>query len=214
VGSAGRTGHDYPNQWEGNRLRWFAKTGTRIDQPQMRDVLNPQTEVHILWRADNDRPFVYAGLATVADVRDTSPVEVVWAFPPIPLELEYRGGDEVSSKVSYVEGAARTITVNAFERNTAARRECLAHHGDRCQVCDLSFEERYGDIGRGFIHVHHVVPIAALSGEYTVDPIHDLIPVCPNCHAILHRYDPPMTVEQLRKVFQPVIAEAVDTSGD
>jgi predicted HNH restriction endonuclease len=166
----------------------------------MREMLDPRASVHIFWRADNDRPFVYAGQATASSVRDVSPVEVLWAFEPISLDAGYRSGDEVLSTSTFVEGAARTITVNAYERNPAARRACLAHHGCRCRVCDLSFEERYGEIGREFIHVHHVVPLATVSSEYTVHPIQDLLPVCPNCHAMLHRHDPPMTVEELRTI--------------
>lgn len=98
--------------------------------------------------------------------------------------------DQLDSLEPMLEGAARKITVNAFERNPAARRKCIDHHGCRCAVCGLDFEKRYGEIGRGFIHVHHRVPISELArqlgGGYEVDPVNDLIPVCPNCHAMIH----------------------------
>jgi len=54
-------------------------------------------------------------------------------------------------------------------------------------VCKFNFEETYGEIGKGFIHVHHIKPLAS-SGETRVDPYNDLVVVCPNCHSIIHRH--------------------------
>ncbi len=102
----------------------------------------------------------------------------------------------------YWEGASRRVFVNAYERNPAARKACIAHHGMACKACDLQFEEVYGDIGEGFIHVHHIVPLNRTGAGYQVDPITDLVPVCPNCHAMLHRRDPPLSVEALRRVIE------------
>jgi 5-methylcytosine-specific restriction protein A len=97
--------------------------------------------------------------------------------------------DEVEPGRTFPEGAKKTVRVNAYERNAAARKACIDHHGCRCSVCDLDFATRYGEIGEGFIHVHHLRQLSTLSGSYRVDPINDLIPVCPNCHAMLHRAD-------------------------
>ena len=105
---------------------------------------------------------------------------------------------ELDSQNTYAEGSAKQILVNSFERSAFARLACLVHHGYACKVCDLDFGSRYGEIGRGFIHVHHVVKIASIGKEYVINPVTDLIPVCPNCHAMLHQSDPPMTVEELR----------------
>ncbi len=101
-----------------------------------------------------------------------------------------------------LEGAKRKRTVTTYERDPEAREACLEHHGRRCQVCGLAFEERYGDIGRGFIHVHHLVPLPTIGEEHTVDPIHDLRPVCPNCHAMLHMRTPPIPIDQLTVIVQ------------
>lgn len=96
------------------------------------------------------------------------------------------------------EGAVRQITVNAYERNSTARRLCINHHGDKCKVCDFSFASVYGPVGVGFIHVHHIVQLADTRRDYQVDPINDLIPVCPNCHAMLHSSRPAMTITELQ----------------
>lgn len=89
-------------------------------------------------------------------------------------------------KQTYSEGALKVIKVNAYERDRKARQACINFHGTDCKVCGLDFGSRYGEIGAGFIHVHHLVPLASIGAEYEVDPVKDLVPVCPNCHAMLH----------------------------
>ena len=69
-------------------------------------------------------------------------------------------------------------------------------------VSEMNFEARYGKIGRDFIHVHHKRPLSSLKKQYKVDPKKDLVPVCPNCHAMLHRRTPPYDVEQLRAIIR------------
>jgi len=107
--------------------------------------------------------------------------------------------EEISSSEKYSEGARVSVNINAYERNPKARAACIAYHGDVCAVCGFDFARAYGDIGDGFIHVHHVVPIGKIGREYKIDPIKDLIPVCPNCHAMIHRTEPPLPVDQLRQ---------------
>ena len=98
------------------------------------------------------------------------------------------------------EGARTRVEVNRYERDPVARRRCVAHYGARCVVCELDFESQYGALGRGFIHVHHLRPLSAGDGPTDVDPVRDLRPGCPNCHAMLHRQVPPLTPETLRDV--------------
>jgi 5-methylcytosine-specific restriction enzyme A len=104
---------------------------------------------------------------------------------------------DVANGADFPEGAVERIAVNRYERNSKARDLCIQLRGSRCTVCKLDFEERYGELGRGFIHVHHVRPLAGPGAKKRVDPREDLVPVCPNCHAMLHRTDPPMDVEEL-----------------
>jgi hypothetical protein len=98
------------------------------------------------------------------------------------------------------EGARIDVVQSRPERNAAVRAACLRAHGHACAVCGVDFEKRYGSIGRGFIHVHHLVPLA--DGERLVDPVRDLLPLCPNCHAMAHRKDPPLTIEELKRVLK------------
>ncbi|MFF1251577.1 HNH endonuclease [Pseudarthrobacter sp. NPDC058329] len=99
--------------------------------------------------------------------------------------------------------AVHTMDVNRYEHNPDARRVCLAFHGTACAACGFSFEASYGETGMGFIDVHHVVPPAMLGAGYQLDPVADLIPLCPNCHAMVHRgvgSGPPRTVSELRSI--------------
>jgi 5-methylcytosine-specific restriction protein A len=109
-----------------------------------------------------------------------------WIIGDIWLpDVAFRMPDEAED--SMWEGATATVTVNRFERSMRARGLCVAHYGAVCQVCDVRFEERYGEIGRGCIHVHHIVPLTKIGRSYKVDPVRDLRPVCPNCHWMLNR---------------------------
>lgn len=110
--------------------------------------------------------------------------------------------DEVNPNVKYFEGRTKKVTVNSYERNQLARQECIEHFGLNCQICLFNFQEHYGELGQNFIHVHHVIDISTLGKEYSVNPKKDLIPVCPNCHAMLHKKKPAYLVEELKKIIQ------------
>lgn len=86
-----------------------------------------------------------------------------------------------------IEGLRKSVYVNVYERSSEARKKCIQIKGTTCVICGFDFEKIYGDLGKGFIHVHHIVPISSTNGTYVVNPETDLIPVCPNCHAMLHR---------------------------
>lgn len=107
---------------------------------------------------------------------------------------------EVDEDEDYGEGAVCSVLVNRYERSAAARRACIQEHGSTCCVCGFDFEEAYGELGAGFIEVHHIVPLAEVGEGYHVDPINDLRPICPNCHAMIHHQDPPVTIEDLRDI--------------
>ena len=98
------------------------------------------------------------------------------------------------------EGALMKVNVNKYERNQKARMECVAKKGYQCLVCGRDFEATYGEIGKNFIHVHHLTPISTIGQEYELNVDTDLAPVCPNCHYMLHRKNPPYTIEELKDV--------------
>lgn len=101
------------------------------------------------------------------------------------------------------EGEKKRIYVNKTERSGEARLQCIRHHGTYCSVCKMSFVDEYGEIGAGFIHVHHLTAFSQVSGTRKTDPIKDLKPVCPNCHAMIHRGESirgtPYTIQEVSK---------------
>jgi 5-methylcytosine-specific restriction protein A len=124
------------------------------------------------------------------------------AIKKVAVPPESNFPDTLADSEGYSEGAVRRVTVNAFERDPKAREACLAKHGRQCVICDIDFALVYGDIGKGFIHVHHKKPLAAIRAEYTVNPKIDLVPVCPNCHAMLHTSNPPLGIEALKEIYE------------
>lgn len=105
---------------------------------------------------------------------------------------------EVEETKTFQEGSIRQIQVNAYERNNQARKKCIEYYGLNCCVCRFNFEKVFGEIGKGFIHVHHIIPLSEINQEYDVNPIQDLRPVCPNCHAMIHGKYPPFTIEEIK----------------
>jgi 5-methylcytosine-specific restriction enzyme A len=106
----------------------------------------------------------------------------------------------------FKEGKVVQVFVNRFERNQKARLECIKHFGDNCFICGFDFGQFYGDTAKGFIHVHHKRQLADIGSEYKVDPIKDLIPLCANCHSVIHLTKPTMTIEQLKRLTRKSIS--------
>jgi len=145
-------------------------------------------------------------LAKLRKVSDGKPISNDFAYsyalifePELPIDVEIHP-EEFAQPSDYFEGAIKRVAVNAYERNHAARIACLNHYGRACMVCGFSFGKVYGSIGEDFIHVHHVKPLASIKAGYQIQPISDLRPVCPNCHAMLHRRDPPYSIEELSTI--------------
>jgi len=100
------------------------------------------------------------------------------------------------------EGNRNAVLVNKYERNPKARKLYIDHWKAICSVCNFNFEQFYGEIGRGFIHIHHLNPVSLIEELQDIDPIKDLIPLCPNCHSMVHRANPPLTVLELKRIVE------------
>ena len=81
--------------------------------------------------------------------------------------------DDLELDKTYVEGAKKQVRVKKYERNQAARKACLKHHGFNCVGCGFNFHSRYGKLGKNFIHVHHLKPLSLTDGKYVTDPDND-----------------------------------------
>lgn len=100
------------------------------------------------------------------------------------------------------EGALTRVAVNRYERRPANRAAAIAAHGATCKACGFNFARFYGPLGEGFIEVHHRTPVSNMGGGYVINPVKDLIPLCSNCHQMVHREDPPINAEELRDMLE------------
>ncbi len=139
----------------------------------------PDDEAEAMWQA-------------MAAVCDTTHLTVVRDLEIIEEEETYEEGQKVTRLVSH------------YERNSDLRVAAIKIHGTRCEVCGMEFSEVYGELGVGFIEVHHLKPVSEYTGETVdVNPETDMAAVCPNCHRMLHRgHDGPLTVEGLRAILE------------
>ncbi|MBK9578947.1 MAG: HNH endonuclease [Fibrobacteres bacterium] len=105
---------------------------------------------------------------------------------------------EVAGKI---EGAKYDIISTRYERNSKNRAACLKIHGYACKICGFEFVKKYGQYGKGYIQVHHVEPLSEIGNEVVVDPKVDLIPICCNCHAMIHHKTPALTPKELKRIY-------------
>lgn len=110
--------------------------------------------------------------------------------------------DAGAAAQSFSEGTPAERTSIAYERNPRARQACLKAHGHACVICGLDFGDRYGKSMRGFIHVHHLNPLHEAGRAHVVDPVADMRPVCPNCHAVIHSRRPNHTIDDVKRMLE------------
>jgi 5-methylcytosine-specific restriction enzyme A len=131
------------------------------------------------------------------------------ALQEAPALPDYEAADvEVPSLVTYPEGRVRTAVINVYERSRAARAACTATHSTNCGICGFSFGAAYGAEAAGFIHVHHLNPVALQDATYELDAVRDLLPVCPNCHAVIHLGGGCRTPDEVRAMLERARASA------
>lgn len=114
-------------------------------------------------------------------------VELVLYMNKFLLDCYSDGFFNDIADVALVEGIKHSVIVNRYERSSIARSKCVEYNGCICKVCGIDFEKVYGDLGKEFIHIHHIVPISKIDRSYRIDYKKDLVPLCPNCHAMIHR---------------------------
>ncbi|SDH43754.1 5-methylcytosine-specific restriction enzyme A [Duganella sp. OV458] len=131
------------------------------------------------------------------DVTGTAGEFLMGILPPHLGTKQDTGSPRADTLLS--EGAIRTVELTTYERNEKARQLCIDYYGHTCCACGLNYEDRYGVIGAGLIHVHHITPLSAIGEEYQVDPILDLIPLCASCHHVVHGRNPPYSLAEVKE---------------
>jgi len=211
INSVGRTGHDFPNEYnpEDELVTWFGKPGTHSRQNIFKRLLSGELVAHIFARWSNKNvKFLYLGKGKVVKYQDDVEVEngktalKMWLSVGDP-DLDSIGSEGVTDHHAVTLpsfGKRMSVVVNRYERDPQKRQECLDANGFTCKICGFSFLDFFGELGRDFCHVHHVEPIGERGGEYIVNAKTDLIPVCANCHAMLHRKTPALKPDELRQI--------------
>lgn len=126
-------------------------------------------------------------------------------LPAFENEIEQQMNEEKAAdsyeNIQLKEGTQYELISKKYERSAEARKKCLEAHGTVCAVCGMDFGKAFGPEFEGKIEVHHIVPISSIGKEYVVDPVKDLIPVCPNCHMLLHsKKNGVYTVDELKQM--------------
>lgn len=185
---------------QGSRVRGLIGHGVVVGGQVAFDALLPlgdQITAEVLQEAAPGVPWgSFSGSGQAVDPVVEASLRSVWSESgPAP-------GPEPTRPVpgAYPDEAVSRVPVNRYERDPGARRACIAHRGNSCAACGFSFEVAYGEIGKDFIDVHHVVPVSQLNGGYRLDPLTDLVPLCANCHAMAHYgVSTPRTEVELRR---------------
>ncbi len=150
-------------------------------------------------------------LTSISVVKDIARLLSVAAYPlsmrksqrtKITIRPETSPPEEVLVGQTFAEGNVQRIVVNRYERDLRARNACISRHGTICSVCGFDFAKIYGEVMVGFTHVHHLKPLATVGEGYQIDPVCDLRPVCPNCHAVIHRREPPYSIEEVQQLLR------------
>lgn len=128
------------------------------------------------------------------------------ARPTIAEELPEHSDQE------HTEGAATQILVNRYERDPKARARCVSIHGARCKACSFTFGTTYGARFASLITVHHITPLSSVGKTYRVNPESDLVPLCPNCHLLVHQRTPPYSVEEVQEMLRAQRRPPVSTA--
>lgn len=163
-------------------------------------LITSQEQWPDVWRYFNCRII----LLPIPEVKGESELMNVlsdWMMHGVSLVLSLLTIEETASdieKIAQREGNVKEILSKRYERSRINREICLAHKGYSCSVCGFNFLTTYGQLGKDFIEVHHTTPVSEMGDNYTIDIDRDLVPVCSNCHSMIHRKKPPLTVEELK----------------
>lgn len=160
---------------DSKRVGWLAKNG----KPNM---LNPVASSVFKTLDKTGRADVWKMISQFSDPETLNRQEIIDDLAAIQ---NMESGEE---KTSRTEGGKKVFISVRYERSLKNRNDAFKIHGYSCGVCNFNFGETYGEWGRDFAEVHHLVPISESGGvKKLINPETDLIVLCPNCHRMIHR---------------------------
>ena len=187
------------------KIKSFCKKHMGMDLSSLYSLTDVQTVQDIRGKIVNYSPFVYSRKKhdDKLDGVDLY-IEFLKNTQSESGESEFPASNRVSVKKSTPEQEGKHVKREheVYVRSASAREKCKKHYRCTCQACGLKMEEFYGEIGKGFIEVHHLKPIHLFDDTHEVDPIKDLITLCPNCHAMIHKLEDPSDISTLKQLIQ------------
>lgn len=153
------------------------------------DILHIQQEDELFWLSI-DRLITDKTLWTPTE----EPANASWS---IVKQIDRPYLDEYNAEE---EGGFMLVLSRRYERSRLNRKVAMEIHGRKCCVCGFSFDETYGPLSDGYVEIHHLVPVSKMQAPKALDPRADLVPLCANCHRMVHRAWPPLSPEKLRQV--------------
>lgn len=164
---------------------------------------SPPDSVVRSWHEEGDAWFsvIATGFRSYSDKKFYWDIRPEWKTACVSLGwncgIQSLEGDGTPYLPARFEGNEVLRLVTAYERDPKLREECLRLRGYDCAACGINLGDIYGELGEGFIHVHHILPLHQ-SKKRETNPSTDLIPLCPNCHCIIHRGGRMLSVEALK----------------
>jgi 5-methylcytosine-specific restriction protein A len=205
---------DFSNSYDPSTgtIRWHGKPNAHSAQPIFQNLFDGRSQLLIFACWDKSQKYyTYLGKPQIYSYQDN--VSINSSINTIELTLHLNIGmndDEAfvqpeanpDARLKKVEGGRQLVLVNMFERDPSLRAHCIKHFGAVCQICQFDFSYFYGTLGKNYCHVHHLKPLSELDGPSEINPIKDLIPVCPNCHSMLHQRIPALKPEELMDIIE------------
>ena len=183
------------------KQRYPDRSGRRIfwDSDLKKDIKKEFNEIFLKLSNDQDTNSTFSkdGYLRFEKIKDNIHISII-SQKTVDNDIEsLRIEDGILSK----EGKRKSYYGHRYERIGKNRKKALEIHGTICFGCGIDLEEKYGERGKGFIEVHHIKPLSHQKKEIVIDPEKDLIPLCPNCHRIVHRFPSDiLSIDQLRNI--------------
>jgi 5-methylcytosine-specific restriction enzyme A len=200
----------YNDYFDGDVLYIEGETNHANDK-RIVEALTKKNKIYLFFREKHHSLFTYFGEVSLLKFFlekekpsrfsfRTKRSEVI-SETSLSTEMETHGRDQ-SSYPSNEEGKKVLKKHYSYERNRVNRSTAILIHGTQCKVCGFSFDKFYGsELARGYVEIHHVKPLSA--GPVPVDPKNDLIPLCSNCHSMVHRRNGTIiSVVELKKIIK------------
>lgn len=198
----------YENRFEGDVLHMEGERRDASTNARLKNASAAGDRIYLFYRERHHSDFIFYGEAWIEHIAET-PDRIHFSFRTQRSDAIASNAlateEEAHGTTPYIpdeEGRRRLSQHVSYERSRTNRAEAIRLHGTKCAACGFDFNAFYGsELARDYIEIHHIESITA--GVRTVDPASDLVPLCANCHAMVHRRRGQiLTIDALRKAIE------------